>query len=105
MLAPKLWNALPEKIGLADSVTSFKSLLKSHLYRKAFKEFNKFKCYFLCFLPGTLFIDGIFGFIMVKKKKPVIQLFLDIHFCLVVLLSFFLFVKHFVALFRKAMHK
>ena len=69
MLAPKLWNALPEKIGLADSVTSFKSLLKSHLYRKAFKEFIKFKCYFLCFLPGTLFIDGIFGFVIKKKKK------------------------------------
>ena len=39
VLAPKLWNALPEQIRLADSVTSFKSLLKSHLYRKAFKEF------------------------------------------------------------------
>ena len=39
VLAPKLWNALPEQIMLADSVASFKSLLKTHLYHKAFKEF------------------------------------------------------------------
>ena len=37
VLAPKLWNALPEKIRLADSVTSFKSLIKTHLYLTAFK--------------------------------------------------------------------
>ena len=39
VLAPKLWNALPEQIRLADTVPSCKSLLKTHLYRKAFKEF------------------------------------------------------------------
>ena len=34
LLALKLWNALPEQIRLADPVTSFKSLLKIHLYHK-----------------------------------------------------------------------
>ncbi|KAF7642200.1 hypothetical protein LDENG_00262640 [Lucifuga dentata] len=31
-----LWNDLPEEIRLADSVSSFKSLLKTHFYRLAF---------------------------------------------------------------------
>lgn len=31
-----LWNNLPEEIRLAESVTSFKSLLKTHLYRLDF---------------------------------------------------------------------
>ena len=34
--APKLWNALPVNIRLAKSVSCFKSLLKTHLYIKAF---------------------------------------------------------------------
>jgi len=34
--APQLWNNLPEEIRLASSVTSFKSLLKTHFYRMAF---------------------------------------------------------------------
>ena len=34
--APKLWNALPEGLRLANSVSSFKSLLKTHFYRMAF---------------------------------------------------------------------
>uniref|UniRef100_A0A672YDQ4 Reverse transcriptase domain-containing protein n=1 Tax=Sphaeramia orbicularis TaxID=375764 RepID=A0A672YDQ4_9TELE len=34
--APQLWNGLPEEIRLAESVTSFKSLLKTHFYRIAF---------------------------------------------------------------------
>ena len=40
VLAPKLWNELPEELRLADSVTHFKSLLKTHLYRKAFEGFK-----------------------------------------------------------------
>ncbi|KAF7648716.1 hypothetical protein LDENG_00152870 [Lucifuga dentata] len=31
-----LWNDLPGEIRLADSVASFKSLLKTHFYRLAF---------------------------------------------------------------------
>ncbi|KAF7642196.1 hypothetical protein LDENG_00262360, partial [Lucifuga dentata] len=31
-----LWNDLPEEIRLVDSVSSFKSLLKTHYYRLAF---------------------------------------------------------------------
>jgi len=34
--APRLLNHLPEQIRLAESVTSFKSLLKTHFYRSAF---------------------------------------------------------------------
>ena len=34
--APFLWNALPLNLRLADSVTSFKSLLKTYMYRKCF---------------------------------------------------------------------
>ena len=34
--APKLWNDLPEKIRLTDSLTSFKSLLKTYMFQKAF---------------------------------------------------------------------
>ena len=34
--APKLWNSLPEKLRLTNSLTSFKTLLKTHFYRKAF---------------------------------------------------------------------
>ena len=34
--APKLWNALPASIHNATSVASFKSLLKTHLFRAAF---------------------------------------------------------------------
>ncbi|KAF7665543.1 hypothetical protein LDENG_00140420 [Lucifuga dentata] len=30
-----LWNNLPEEIRLADSMPSFKSLLKTHFYRLA----------------------------------------------------------------------
>ena len=35
--APRLWNALPEKIRLTDSLTSFKSLLKTYMFQKAFQ--------------------------------------------------------------------
>ncbi|KAF7642296.1 hypothetical protein LDENG_00259970 [Lucifuga dentata] len=31
-----LWNDLPEELMLSDSVSSFKSLLKTHFYRLAF---------------------------------------------------------------------
>ena len=34
--APLLWNALPLNLRLAESVSSFKSLLKTHLYVKCF---------------------------------------------------------------------
>jgi len=34
--APRLRNDLPEEIRLANSVLSFKSLLKTHFYRLAF---------------------------------------------------------------------
>ena len=34
--APKLWNALPIHLRLAQSVSSFKSLLKTHLYIQCF---------------------------------------------------------------------
>ena len=37
--APKLWNALPASIHNATSVASFKSLLKTHLFRAAFPTF------------------------------------------------------------------
>lgn len=30
--APHLWNDLPEEIRLAESVTSFNSLYKTHIY-------------------------------------------------------------------------
>ena len=34
--APKLWNSLPPDIRLTTSLSSFKSLLKTHFYRMAF---------------------------------------------------------------------
>ena len=34
--APKLWNSLPEELRLTKSLTSFKSLLKTHFYKMAF---------------------------------------------------------------------
>ena len=34
--APNLWNALPERIRLTDSLTLFKSLLKTYMFQKAF---------------------------------------------------------------------
>ena len=37
--APRLWNDLPDEIRSAKSVSSFKSLLKTHLFKKAFLSF------------------------------------------------------------------
>ncbi len=34
--APNLWNGLPSRIQQADSIGSFKKLLKTHLSRKAY---------------------------------------------------------------------
>ena len=34
--APKLWNNLPSDIRMAKSVDTFKKLLKTHLFSKAF---------------------------------------------------------------------
>ena len=34
--APKLWNDLPSDIRMAESVGTFKKLLKTHLFSKAF---------------------------------------------------------------------
>ena len=34
--APKLWNDLPSDIRMAKSVDTFKKLLKTHLFSKAF---------------------------------------------------------------------
>ena len=36
LAAPTLWNGLPVEIRHAESVSSFKRLLKTHLFRKAF---------------------------------------------------------------------
>ncbi len=38
--APRLWNDLPEEIRQSESVSSFKSLLKTYLFRKAYPDFN-----------------------------------------------------------------
>ena len=35
--APKIWNSLPEATRLSDSLDSFKTNLKTHLYAKAFE--------------------------------------------------------------------
>ncbi len=37
--APKLWNSLPGDIRHATTVSSFKSLLKTHIYCMAFSSF------------------------------------------------------------------
>ena len=37
-LAPKLWNSLPNEIRTMDSVASFKSVLKTYLFRTAFEN-------------------------------------------------------------------
>ena len=34
--APKLWNSLPEDVHTCLSLTTFKSKLKTHLFREAF---------------------------------------------------------------------
>ena len=34
--APRQWNALPEHIKTAESVVSFKKLLKTHLFKQSF---------------------------------------------------------------------
>ncbi|KAF7658228.1 hypothetical protein LDENG_00016030 [Lucifuga dentata] len=36
VVAPRLWNSLPNNIRLAETVDSFKRLLKTFLYRQAF---------------------------------------------------------------------
>ncbi len=36
--APLLWNALPANIRLADKLTSFKSSLKTHLYKRCYPD-------------------------------------------------------------------
>ena len=36
--APLLWNSLPPYIRLCDSLTTFKKLLKTYLFKKAFYE-------------------------------------------------------------------
>jgi hypothetical protein len=36
--APKLWNSLPEALKCCDSVHSFKTGLKTHLFKQSFKE-------------------------------------------------------------------
>ena len=38
VLAPRLWNRLPAKIKLARTVGSFKTALKTHLFKKAFPK-------------------------------------------------------------------
>ena len=36
--APRLWNALPRELKIATSLTSFKRLLKTHLFRIAYEQ-------------------------------------------------------------------
>ncbi|KAK0155946.1 hypothetical protein N1851_001518 [Merluccius polli] len=48
--APRLWNDLPAEIRLAESVNSFKSLLKTHFYRLAFFD-AVFLVFFILFIP------------------------------------------------------
>ena len=38
--APVLWNKLPGNVKYADSVMSFKGLLKTHLFRSAYVGFS-----------------------------------------------------------------
>ncbi|XDV37942.1 hypothetical protein PO909_007459, partial [Leuciscus waleckii] len=35
-LAPKLWNSLPDTVRCSDSLSQFKTRLKSHLFSQAF---------------------------------------------------------------------
>ena len=38
-MAPVLWNNLPTHIRSADTITSFRSLLRTHLFRNAYPDF------------------------------------------------------------------
>ena len=38
-MAPVLWNNLPTHIRSADTITSFRSLLKTHLFRNTYPDF------------------------------------------------------------------
>ncbi|KAF7647288.1 hypothetical protein LDENG_00174150 [Lucifuga dentata] len=51
-----LWNALPEEIKLVDSVSSFKSLLKTHFYRLAFMWCHPLIVLFLAFIVLSVFV-------------------------------------------------
>ena len=37
--APILWNNLPQNVRLCESIGSFKSELKTHLFRIVYKDF------------------------------------------------------------------
>ena len=37
--APKLWNELPDTIRKAESITAFKSQLKTHLFKQKYKDY------------------------------------------------------------------
>ena len=37
--APKLWNELPRELRMSESVESFKRGLKTHLFKKACKDY------------------------------------------------------------------
>ena len=62
--APKLWNSMPSSIRLASSLTSFKSLVKTSLFKKCFPLIVDFKLlhilivfYSLSFLCFYLLFD------------------------------------------------
>ena len=38
VVAPKLWNSLPANIRAIESITSFKTALKTHLFKLAFRS-------------------------------------------------------------------
>jgi len=39
VVGPQTWNNLPEDVTSADSLSTFRRLLKTHLFRKSFPDY------------------------------------------------------------------
>lgn len=64
---PRLWSSVPEDLRLASSITTFKSLLKAHFYKKVSitgSSVLHFNLQYRCSLSITIFSHyfGISGF-------------------------------------------
>ena len=81
--APRLWNKLPHDVRVAGSLTIFKTKLKTLFYREAF--LTTWSWHFYCFIYRNVFVKCCVSWLIV--------------------LFYFIVVKHFGTLFKKVLYK
>ena len=67
--APRLWNSLPQHIRQTKTLANFKKLLKTHLFKHAFKLWYWLKWFYTCVLTYLLIVLFYLFLLHIKNSR------------------------------------